>query len=173
MCSASDLFLGLLAILFPPIAVWIKLGIFTLDSLLNILLSTLGYLPGLLHAWYVIAKFPDDDGGESSHARGGYSQLDEERGVTYYYVERRPGGSAPGGGAHHGYGTVAPPAALTMGNQSAGGPPQGGAGVRGQETMSGGVGDGGEGGSAEGAGQKPPPTYAQAIKGDNKVQSGE
>lgn len=47
MCS-SDIFLGLLAILFPPIAVWIKSGICTADSIINILLCTLGYIPGLL-----------------------------------------------------------------------------------------------------------------------------
>ena len=74
MCS-SDIFLGLLAILFPPIAgtsdptfnpifvrstiesltvvaVWIKSGICTADSLINILLCTLGYIPGLLRTYY-------------------------------------------------------------------------------------------------------------------------
>lgn len=37
MCG-SDIFLGLLAILFPPLAVWVKRGICSVDSLINIAL---------------------------------------------------------------------------------------------------------------------------------------
>ena len=37
MCG-SDIFLGLIAILFPPIAVWVKRGICSADSLINIAL---------------------------------------------------------------------------------------------------------------------------------------
>ncbi|KAK3984726.1 hypothetical protein QBC44DRAFT_336517 [Cladorrhinum sp. PSN332] len=58
MCS-SDVFLTLLAILFPPLPVWVKRGICSADSLINILLCTLGFIPGLLHAWYIIFKHPD------------------------------------------------------------------------------------------------------------------
>lgn len=29
-----------------------------MDSLINILLCVLGYLPGLIHSWYIIAKYP-------------------------------------------------------------------------------------------------------------------
>jgi len=58
MCSV-DLFLGVLAILFPPLPVWVKCGICSVDSVINILLCILGFLPGLLHAWYIIAKYPD------------------------------------------------------------------------------------------------------------------
>ncbi len=56
MCT-SDLPLALLAILFPPIAVWIKCGICTADSLINIALCCLGFVPGLIHAWYVMLLF--------------------------------------------------------------------------------------------------------------------
>ncbi|CAP65494.1 uncharacterized protein PODANS_6_9910 [Podospora anserina S mat+] len=58
MCS-TDLFLGILAILFPPLPVWVKRGICSADSLINILLLCLGFIPGLIHAWYIIAKYPD------------------------------------------------------------------------------------------------------------------
>ncbi|PMB73697.1 Plasma membrane proteolipid 3 [Beauveria bassiana] len=58
MCSA-DIFLGVLAILFPPLPVWVKRGICSADSLINILLCLLGFIPGMLHAWYIIAKFPE------------------------------------------------------------------------------------------------------------------
>ncbi|KAK7956966.1 uncharacterized protein PG986_006188 [Apiospora aurea] len=59
MCS-SDCFLAVLAILFPPLAVWVKRGLCSADSFINILLCMLGVIPGLLHAWYIIAKFPEE-----------------------------------------------------------------------------------------------------------------
>lgn len=171
MCT-SDIFLGLIAILFPPIAgtspecllycsfpssrpfssfssnntVWIKRGLCSADSLINLGLSMLGYVPGLLHAWYIIAAYPepsDDyealpgDGGEHGH-------------VTYYYVNRREqqqGGQGGGGagGQQRAYGTTegmnaAPPAQADQQGSSGGGD-----GV--------------------------PPSYEQAIRGDHKVQT--
>ncbi|KAJ4300081.1 hypothetical protein N0V88_002750 [Collariella sp. IMI 366227] len=42
MCS-TDIFLGLMAVLFPPLAVWVKRGICSADSIINILLLILGY----------------------------------------------------------------------------------------------------------------------------------
>lgn len=39
MCG-SDIFLGLVAILFPPLAVWVKRGICSADSLINIALCS-------------------------------------------------------------------------------------------------------------------------------------
>jgi uncharacterized membrane protein YqaE (UPF0057 family) len=47
MCG-SDIFLGLVAILFPPLAVWVKRGICSADSLINIALcskSALSQIP--------------------------------------------------------------------------------------------------------------------------------
>jgi uncharacterized membrane protein YqaE (UPF0057 family) len=46
MCG-SDIFLGLIAILFPPIAVWVKRGICSADSLINIALCCASTLPTL------------------------------------------------------------------------------------------------------------------------------
>ncbi|KAF6229108.1 hypothetical protein HO133_007222 [Letharia lupina] len=149
MCS-GDICLGLLAILFPPIAVWIKSGICTADSLINILLCTLGYLPGLLHAWYIISLYPEPDDYE-------YQTIPSDQGengrVTHYYVNHQPSNEAlrqqnqPHGGQHmyvpgpqqqRGYGTVP-----QQEGQQAGG-----------ESAQGGV----------------PPSYEQAIQGDNKLQ---
>jgi uncharacterized membrane protein YqaE (UPF0057 family) len=39
MCG-SDIFLGLVAVLFPPLAVWVKRGICSADSLINIALCS-------------------------------------------------------------------------------------------------------------------------------------
>ncbi|OCL07690.1 hypothetical protein AOQ84DRAFT_398330 [Glonium stellatum] len=105
MCG-TDCFLCLLSILFPPIGVWVKRGICGADSLINIALCCLGFLPGLLHAWYIILKYPDpyDYDPIGSDREGGPGGAT----VTYYYVQQ-------GGGAgsrrqqqqqHHGYGTV-------------------------------------------------------------------
>ena len=78
MCG-SDIFLGFIALLFPPLpgsysqpaspsysayqtnktAVWVKRGLCSADSLINIALCMLGVLPGLLHAWYIIITYPE------------------------------------------------------------------------------------------------------------------
>ncbi|KAK9237764.1 hypothetical protein V1525DRAFT_403281 [Lipomyces kononenkoae] len=59
-CCSADVILILLAILFPPLPVWIKRGICSADSLINVALCMLGFIPGLLHSWYIIARFPED-----------------------------------------------------------------------------------------------------------------
>ncbi|CAK7897628.1 hypothetical protein CAAN1_15S01596 [[Candida] anglica] len=59
MCLClSDLCLVLLSVFFPPLPVWIRRGVCSGDSLINILLCILGYVPGLIHSWYIIAKYP-------------------------------------------------------------------------------------------------------------------
>jgi uncharacterized membrane protein YqaE (UPF0057 family) len=45
----------LLAILLPPVGVFLKVGI-GLHFWLNILLTLLGYIPGIIHAVWVITK---------------------------------------------------------------------------------------------------------------------
>ncbi|CAI7618957.1 unnamed protein product [Penicillium bialowiezense] len=149
MCS-SDIFLAVLAVFFPPIAVWVKVGLCTADSVINLALCCLGFVPGLIHAWYIIFKNPEPDYDAISYEPipgGGSQRRDLENGnVTYYYVSHQP----PQNPTQRGYGTVqgqqAP--AKNSGNQSNQ--------------------DGGSSSSAN-----PPPTYAEAVKGDNKVQSQE
>lgn len=50
-----DLFRVIIAILLPPVGVFMQVG-FGGDFWLNILLTLLGYVPGLVHAIWVIAK---------------------------------------------------------------------------------------------------------------------
>lgn len=45
----------LLAILLPPLGVFLQVG-FGLHFWLNILLTLLGYIPGIIHAIYIILK---------------------------------------------------------------------------------------------------------------------
>lgn len=173
--SCGDIFLGLIAILFPPIAgksqrtqrhhtrrfsehlltvfpVWIKSGLCSADSLINILLCMLGYVPGLIHAWYIIAKNPEydyeaiPDAEGAPHGRGGQR-------VTYYYVshENRPRGNNTGYGTQgQGQGQGRAPAVPQNSRPTVSGPSSG-----------------------ENANAAPPPSYADAVKGDHKVQSQE
>ncbi|EHA46796.1 hypothetical protein MCOR27_002463 [Pyricularia oryzae] len=155
MCSA-DIFLGLLAILFPPLPVWVKRGLCSADSLINILLCILGYLPGLIHSWYIIARFPE----EQYEYERGYNR-DAER-VTYVFVAangenqnsrgpaRQPRPSANKSGAGPTYGTTN----NATNNQASNSRPP-------QQTN---AGEGGSDGAA-------PPSYAQVVAGDNKIQT--
>ncbi|KAF2645640.1 hypothetical protein P280DRAFT_388984 [Massarina eburnea CBS 473.64] len=170
MCG-TDCFLMLLSVLFPPIGVWVKRGICSADSLINIALSCLGFLPGLLHAWYIILHNPDpyEYEGVQDRERSG------DGSVTYYYVSR-PAPQHPAGSGQTTYGTVG-------GSQPSEGqfPGQNAGGIPGQKLVHAHNGVGGRGGPSElqgesaGAGAsepaEPPPTYADVIKGDHKVQN--
>ncbi|KAJ6144988.1 UPF0057-domain-containing protein [Penicillium chermesinum] len=138
MCS-SDIFLAVLAVFFPPIAVWIKRGICTADSLINFALLILGYVPGLIHAWYIIVQYPEPDYDDPAYAP---IPNDAENGrVTYYYISHQP--------AQRSYGTTdqqpqAPQALPAGAAGSSHGPSQG---------------------------EARPPTYAEAVQGDHKIQT--
>jgi hypothetical protein len=105
----------------------------------------LGYIPGLLHAWYIIAKFPEND----------YDALqDAETGRVTYVIIQNPNGTqrrVPQNSVRpaQGYGTTAPMAPPVHQNEN-------GAWSNAAE------------GSSSGA---VPPTYAEAVRGDNKVQT--
>ncbi|KAL3446207.1 hypothetical protein BJX65DRAFT_131617 [Aspergillus insuetus] len=157
MCG-SDMFLAILAIFFPPVSVWIKLGICTADSIINIALCCLGYIPGLLHAWYIILKYPEPDYDDPSYEPVPNRRGDVENGnVTYYYVSHQ---SAPNQ-TQRGYGTLSSqqaPDSQSQQQRQATPKPQ-------QE-------QGAAGSSSQGHDDaRPPPTYAEAVKGDNKVQN--
>ena len=49
-----DLLRILLAVLLPPLGVFLQVGL-GLQSWLNIVLTLLGYIPGLIHAIWIIA----------------------------------------------------------------------------------------------------------------------
>lgn len=52
----ADFLRILIAILLPPLGVFLQVG-FRGHFWLNILLTILGYIPGIIHAVWVIAKF--------------------------------------------------------------------------------------------------------------------
>ena len=51
----KDVLRILLAILLPPLGVFLQVGL-GLHFWLNILLTLLGYIPGIIHAVYIIVK---------------------------------------------------------------------------------------------------------------------
>ncbi|KAF2225857.1 hypothetical protein BDZ85DRAFT_279518 [Elsinoe ampelina] len=57
MGFCSDLCLFLLAVFLPPVAVLVRRGCRG-SFWLNILLTILGWIPGVIHAWYVILRYP-------------------------------------------------------------------------------------------------------------------
>ena len=50
-----DIIRILLSIIIPPLGVFLQVG-FGKDFWINVLLTLLGYFPGLIHAIYIIAK---------------------------------------------------------------------------------------------------------------------
>ena len=51
----ADIIRIILSVLIPPLGVFLQVGIGT-DFWINILLTLLGYIPGLVHAIWVIAR---------------------------------------------------------------------------------------------------------------------
>ncbi|KAI7976763.1 hypothetical protein EIK77_009994 [Talaromyces pinophilus] len=178
MCGA-DIFLAVLAVFFPPIAgrfshvpvnpfiaamrffsslkslanyllVWIKVGLCTADSIINIALCCLGYIPGLLHAWYIIMKYPDSEEYPEGYERvdGNGRDVENGRRVTYYYVSHQatvPPQSDRRYGATDNTSAPHVPSQTRPGNSSAA--------------------------PNESPSSAHPPTYAEAVKGDHKVQT--
>ncbi|KAB5595286.1 Plasma membrane proteolipid 3 [Ceratobasidium theobromae] len=54
--TASDIIKIILAIILPPLGVFFERGCGA-DLLINILLTILGYIPGIIHALYIIFKY--------------------------------------------------------------------------------------------------------------------
>ncbi|KAF3073601.1 plasma membrane proteolipid 3 [Trichoderma afarasin] len=54
--TTSDICKIILAIILPPIGVFLERGCGA-DLLINILLTILGYFPGIIHALYIILKY--------------------------------------------------------------------------------------------------------------------
>jgi len=54
--TASDIIKIIFAIFVPPIGVFLERGCGA-DLLINILLTILGYIPGIIHALYIILKY--------------------------------------------------------------------------------------------------------------------
>lgn len=144
-----DFFLVLLAIIFPPLPVWIKTGLCSSDSFINILLCILGFIPGLIHSWYIIAKYPIDVVYE-------YDEDVERQGLRHHFHHNHDGHGRhhhhhDGHGPHHHF------TAVYVTSPSPTPSPQPSFPAQQQEQQSYGAMD-------SSAPQGPPPTYADASK---------
>ncbi|KAK6007466.1 hypothetical protein QM012_004280 [Aureobasidium pullulans] len=54
--TGSDIIKIIIAIILPPLGVFLERGCGA-DFLINILLTILGYIPGIIHALYIILKY--------------------------------------------------------------------------------------------------------------------
>ncbi|KAH9951873.1 UPF0057-domain-containing protein [Amylocystis lapponica] len=54
--TGSDICKIIFAIILPPVGVFLERGIGA-DFFINILLTILGYIPGIIHALYIILKY--------------------------------------------------------------------------------------------------------------------
>lgn len=148
MCTA-DCLLVILAMLFPPLPVWVKRGLCSADSLINIALCMLGVFPGIIHAWYIIYTTPDAYEIGSGYRNIANEDPERDGNVSYYYVNVPPPqrrSSTTSGDAYAGrnYGTTGPARQAPAANSNDDAGPSSG---------------------------EVPPTYNEAVRGDNKVQT--
>ncbi|ODQ58397.1 hypothetical protein WICANDRAFT_34143 [Wickerhamomyces anomalus NRRL Y-366-8] len=54
--TCSDIIKIIAAIIFPPLGVFLEVGC-TTPLFLNIIFTILGFIPGILHALYIILKY--------------------------------------------------------------------------------------------------------------------
>ncbi|RIA95886.1 hypothetical protein C1645_756259 [Glomus cerebriforme] len=59
--SSSDICALILAFLLPPLGVFMKRGCCHVDFCISILLTILGWLPGVFHAFYVVYKLRNSE----------------------------------------------------------------------------------------------------------------
>jgi len=125
----------------------------------------LGYVPGLIHAWYIIARNPERD--------YDYEPIQDVEGarVTYYYIRHEPNrrdyGTQQGQGQGHNRPAPLPPKPqdrpAQTGNGSGEGSNRPAPPPPGQPQ-----------GPSVGAGTEEPgapPSYSEVVRGDNKIQS--
>lgn len=53
-----DIIRIILSIILPPVGVFLQVGL-TGHFWINVILTLLGYIPGIIHALYVILKYPE------------------------------------------------------------------------------------------------------------------
>lgn len=54
--TCSDIFKIIFAVILPPLGVFLEVGIGS-ALLLNIVLTILGYIPGIIHALYIVSIY--------------------------------------------------------------------------------------------------------------------
>lgn len=55
--TCGDILKFIAAVILPPLGVFLEKGVCDKDLLINILLTVLGWIPGVIHAFYIILKY--------------------------------------------------------------------------------------------------------------------
>ncbi|KAF8308217.1 UPF0057-domain-containing protein, partial [Clavulina sp. PMI_390] len=99
MVKSSDVLLILVAILFPPAAAGFITGC-SCDLLINICLTILGYIPGHIHAFWLIYRKAK---AEERYGQGGYTYIGNGE---FQAAPVKNGGVLPPGQAPPNYGAA-------------------------------------------------------------------
>ncbi|SCU87577.1 LADA_0E04852g1_1 [Lachancea dasiensis] len=67
--NKDDIILGLVALILPPLSVFLRSGFKSRDFWINMLLCVLFGVPGCLHAFYVVYTTSSERSGEPSYER--------------------------------------------------------------------------------------------------------
>uniref|UniRef100_A0A060T7Q8 ARAD1D01540p n=1 Tax=Blastobotrys adeninivorans TaxID=409370 RepID=A0A060T7Q8_BLAAD len=94
----SDLLLALLGLFIPPFPVMVKTGVCSAHTLINIVLSILGGVPGVIHCWYIIISHPDDGIPFLNSPQGNYALVPDAE-AQAGSSGRSEGSVSPGGPA--------------------------------------------------------------------------
>ncbi|CAE6435043.1 unnamed protein product [Rhizoctonia solani] len=86
MVKGSDIILILVTILFPPAAVAIMSGC-SCDLLINLCLTILGYIPGHIHAFYLIWRRME---AEERYGAGGFQYVGNGHYEPLYVATHQP-----------------------------------------------------------------------------------
>ncbi|KIO31848.1 hypothetical protein M407DRAFT_241610 [Tulasnella calospora MUT 4182] len=103
--KGGDIVLIIVAILFPPLAVFLMTGC-SCDLLINILLTVLGFIPGHLHAFWLIYKKIK---AEEAYGPGGYKYTGSGVYAPVYAANPATAATEPQVGTYGTTGATVPP----------------------------------------------------------------
>ena len=85
--SQGGLFLAIVALFIPPLSVLKRTGC-DHHLFINIVLTLFGWTPGVLHAWYIILRFPDGRRAAEMRddVRRGRAVVVQQTGAGAYYI---------------------------------------------------------------------------------------
>ncbi|QLG74283.1 hypothetical protein HG535_0G01670 [Zygotorulaspora mrakii] len=106
-CTVSDLILYIIAFFLPPVAVIFRSGLCSSDLLLNVLLTLLGVVPGMLHAFYYITVTSPlrRDEEYAFYYQRGWADSERQAGASH----RRQHNQSATASRNEGYGSIQPP----------------------------------------------------------------
>ncbi|KAG8693309.1 hypothetical protein FRC08_009200 [Ceratobasidium sp. 394] len=97
MVRFSDILIIIIMVIFPPVGVLFETGC-SCDLLINIGLTVLGYLPGLIHAGYILIRRIE---AEEMFGRGGYIYVGNAQFEPVHFASGQVSAQPPHYGSTH------------------------------------------------------------------------